>query len=253
MEGKIVISFCVLCVFLLFGESKGAAIPMWEYLSKEEKMSYLYSMFANQVDEFCNSANMKNCNQELLKYGLKKLKLMPEDHLDSMDPYQRGASNIIWDSMMEGHEMMKTTPKPTSSTTAKPNSYEDESFGDDFDFGTQSAASAKIDNVYRVPPPTNFIIEMKSGTPLYTYPHNVVPYLSTVNKINNNDKLFNNYNKLQQIYNNKPASEYQVAPLTGPMVVKVYPDGSPVGEPEEIPQDEDLRQYQLSKVALPNF
>lgn len=51
-------------------------------------------MFANQVEEFCEFADGKNCNQDLLKYGLKKLKAMPEDHLDSMDPYQRGANTI---------------------------------------------------------------------------------------------------------------------------------------------------------------
>ncbi|WP_407810252.1 hypothetical protein, partial [Staphylococcus aureus] len=47
------------------------------------------------------------------------------------------------------------------------NSYEDDSFGD---FG---AASAKIDNVYRVPPPKGFVYTIQSGTPQYTYPQNV--------------------------------------------------------------------------------
>lgn len=51
-------------------------------------------MFANQVDDFCEKSSMNNCNKELLKYGLTKLKDMPEDHLDTMDPYQRGAGNI---------------------------------------------------------------------------------------------------------------------------------------------------------------
>lgn len=57
-------------------------------------MSYLYSMFANQVDGFCESSELPDCNQELLKYGLRKLKDMSEDHLDFMDPYQRNANNI---------------------------------------------------------------------------------------------------------------------------------------------------------------
>lgn len=57
-------------------------------------MSYLYSMFANQVEQFCGKSTMVNCNKELLKYGLGKLKDMPEDHLDTMDPYQRGANDI---------------------------------------------------------------------------------------------------------------------------------------------------------------
>lgn len=51
-------------------------------------------MFKSQVDKYCSGSDMQNCNQELMRYGLKKLKGMSEDHLDLMDPYQRGASNI---------------------------------------------------------------------------------------------------------------------------------------------------------------
>lgn len=58
------------------------------------QMSYLYSMFANQVEEFCEFSELPGCSQELLKFGLRKLKELPEDHLDTMDPYQRGAHGI---------------------------------------------------------------------------------------------------------------------------------------------------------------
>lgn len=51
-------------------------------------------MFANQVEDFCEFSDMHNCNRELLKFGLGKLKDMPEDHLDTMDPYQRGAHTL---------------------------------------------------------------------------------------------------------------------------------------------------------------
>jgi hypothetical protein len=196
-------------------------------------MSYLYSMFANQVDEFCEKSTMVNCNKELLKYGLGKLKDMPEDHLDVMDPYQRGANDIIWDSMMEGHEMMKSANPRL--TTHKPNSYEDDSFGD---FG---AASAKIDNVYRVPPPKGFVYTIQSGTPQYTYPQNV--------------QKTGAYTRFQQLYTSTtpPPREY-AGGLSGPAVVKVYPDGRPVREEaSRAPQDDDLRQYQLSKVKIPNL
>lgn len=57
-------------------------------------MSYLYSLFANQVEDFCEDNPIENCNHELLKFGLKKLKDMSEDHLDMMDPYQRGADAL---------------------------------------------------------------------------------------------------------------------------------------------------------------
>ncbi|GLV36938.1 Rhythmically expressed gene 5 [Carabus blaptoides fortunei] len=105
------------CVIAMISAS---AIPMWEYLSKDEKMAYLYNMFANQVDDYCNTASMDDCNKQLLKYGLKNLHGMPEDHLDIMDPYQRGANTLIWESMMEGHEMMKKTTKNERSTTGNP-------------------------------------------------------------------------------------------------------------------------------------
>ncbi|KAK9874184.1 hypothetical protein WA026_002537 [Henosepilachna vigintioctopunctata] len=229
----------VLCLCAFVGLISGSAIPMWEYLSKQEKMSYLYSMFANQVDDFCEKANMKNCNHELLKYGLDKLKDMPEDHLDTMDPYQRGAHDIIWDSMMAGHAMASTTQKPQNivTTTAKPNSYDDQSF--DEEFGNQGEGSARIDTIYRVPPPKGFVFKIETGKPLYTYPHNF-QYIPRVTK-----------NSIVQQYvptTSRTPGRFIDTPLTGPMEVKVYPDGTPVqGSRRELPQDEDLRQYHLSK------
>lgn len=59
-------------------------------------MSHLYSTFAKQVQSYCktSSDNAVHCKRELLMYGLGKLQDMSESHLDSMDPYQRGASDI---------------------------------------------------------------------------------------------------------------------------------------------------------------
>lgn len=57
-------------------------------------MGYLYSMFKNQVDEFCEFSEMDNCKDELTRYGLKRLREMDENSLDEMDPYQRGANSI---------------------------------------------------------------------------------------------------------------------------------------------------------------
>ncbi|CAG2064729.1 unnamed protein product [Timema podura] len=42
------------------------------------------------------------CNKVLLVYGLTNLAKMEEESLDKMDPYQRGATDIIWESMMKG-------------------------------------------------------------------------------------------------------------------------------------------------------
>lgn len=57
-------------------------------------MAYLYAQFINQVEDFCSYSQMSNCRKELTKHGLAKLHSMPEDHLDLMDPFQRGAHNI---------------------------------------------------------------------------------------------------------------------------------------------------------------
>lgn len=243
----------LLCACTFFEQISSSAIPVWELLSKEEKMSYLYSMFANQVEDFCEFSENKNCSPELLKYGLKKLKALPEEVLDNMDPYQRGANHIIWDSMMEGHALMKTTPKMRTTTTPKPNSYDDNLSFSAEDLGNQAAASAKIDNGYRVQPPKDFVYitpspngyqyNLYSGTPEYKQPQGVKPQ---------NQLPFENILSSTSVPKKFVAPYGQDVPLTGPMVVRVHPDGTPVQEgPESIPQDEDLRQYMLSQIRLP--
>lgn len=60
-------------------------------------MSHLYSMFAKQVSSHCKSnvdMPVAECKRELLVYGVDKLEKMSDSHLDSMDPYQRGANDI---------------------------------------------------------------------------------------------------------------------------------------------------------------
>lgn len=57
-------------------------------------MTYLYTTFASQVEDVCKGPKSHDCTQDLLKYGLKNLHQMPEDHLDVMDPYQRDANDL---------------------------------------------------------------------------------------------------------------------------------------------------------------
>lgn len=226
-------------------------------------------MFANQVEDFCEFSDMHNCNRELLKFGLGKLKDMPEDHLDTMDPYQRGAHTLIWDSMMEGHEMMDKVKqrRPSSATTnyrtttAKPNSYEDDQFAwktpanNDY----TGAASAKIETVvYRLPPPKGFVIT--NGPSQYVSPKGgYVPqqtnnYQGQAVKVNQAQQF--NYQQKQQFTTQDHEDDMAAgdgAPLTGPMVVKVHLDGTPVQEKASLPQDEDLKQYKMSKAKIPTF
>lgn len=154
---------------------------------------------------------------------------------------------------MEGHPLASTAPRmTTSSSTAKPNSYDDESFGDD-SFGYIGAASAKIDNVYRVPPPKGFVPKVEEEEP--TYPHNVASFLNAFNGPVEDREAFEKFQKQYTPLDSLPESGESIPeiPLTGPVVFKVYPDGTPVNEEVPAHQDEDLRQYKLSKVPIPNL
>lgn len=138
----------------------------------------------------------------------------------------------VWTTLMEGHELSDRTPEPKPSTTAKPNSYDDQSF-DELEFG----ASAKIDDVQKVSPPAGFIYRPGPANQ-FEKQHNAlsISYYDTTKDAEDLDAI-----------------NYPQIPLIGPMVVRVHPDGTPVEEVQRIPQDDDLRQYQLTKIKLPDF
>lgn len=158
---------------------------------------------------------------------------------------------------MAGHPVVSTTAPLSRFTTVKPkpNSYDDQSFGD-LDFGSQGAASGQIDNVYRVPAPQNILDQYQVKTKL-PYDSYVASYTKTLNNFGEGGA----YTKLQARFSTStPRVDLVVddlykdeAPLTGPMVVKVYPDGTPVKDKAFLPQDDDLNQYKLSKVKLPSY
>ncbi|XP_076649133.1 rhythmically expressed gene 5 [Halictus rubicundus] len=94
----------VLCV-------TGSAIPMWEFLSRDEKMSHLFRTFSQQVSKFCAESSMPDCNKNLLVSCLRNLANMDDTVLDKLDPYQHGAKEMIWRAMAKngfstrmGHE-----------------------------------------------------------------------------------------------------------------------------------------------------
>ncbi|XP_015606732.1 rhythmically expressed gene 5 protein [Cephus cinctus] len=97
----IAISILVLCCDIT--KVRGSAIPMWEFLSRDEKMSHLYRVFSRQVARYCADSSMPDCNKNLLVSGLRNLATMDENLLDKMDPYQRGAQEIIWRGMMRNN------------------------------------------------------------------------------------------------------------------------------------------------------
>ncbi|XP_017892548.1 rhythmically expressed gene 5 protein isoform X3 [Ceratina calcarata] len=98
-------TFVPLAVVLILGchalSVAASAIPMWEFLSRDEKMSYLYRVFSQQVTQFCGDSSMPDCNKNLLVSGLRNLANMDDSALDKLDPYQRGAKEIIWHAMIK--------------------------------------------------------------------------------------------------------------------------------------------------------
>ncbi|KRT81942.1 hypothetical protein AMK59_5253 [Oryctes borbonicus] len=219
----------------LFGIVSPSAIPMWEYLTADEKIMYLYNMFQSQVQDFCET---NSCRQQLKSYGWNKLKEMPEDHLDKMDPFQRGSNDIIWESVMEGHEMMKTSKKATKTTsTISP---------DDLDAYYESGESM-IESTNKMPPPSDFSVGytmIEVNRPRYKFP---------------DDISYTSSNEIQEPSTTEGIpiidsyGEYHRIPLTGPMVIKVHVDGTPVNDSQTLPEDDDLKQYQLTKTIYQNL
>ncbi|XP_059482959.1 rhythmically expressed gene 5 protein [Neocloeon triangulifer] len=88
----------------LVAAASSSGIPMWEYLDRSEKVNRLFHVFMRQVDDYCTSSDMPDCNKAMMVHGLSSLARMQDHHLDAMDPYQRDAHELIWDAMMHDHE-----------------------------------------------------------------------------------------------------------------------------------------------------
>ena len=93
----------------------GSAIPMWEFLSRDEKMSHLFRVFSQQVANFCGDSSMPDCNKNLLVSGLGNLASMNDNVLDKLDPYQRGAKELIWRAMVKNRYSTRLGQEPDDS------------------------------------------------------------------------------------------------------------------------------------------
>ncbi|EFN87255.1 Rhythmically expressed gene 5 protein [Harpegnathos saltator] len=65
-----------------------------------ENMSHLYELFSKQVARFCADSSRPDCNKNLLVSGVRNLAGMEDSVLDKLDPYQRGARDMIWRAML---------------------------------------------------------------------------------------------------------------------------------------------------------
>lgn len=208
----------------------GSAIPIWEFLTRNEKMSYLYSTFGQLVSVHCKATAastakpVNECKRDLLAYGYEKLQTFSDAQLDLLDPYQRAANELIWSSIMRNH------PSSTLITTRKP---------------------------LPTPPDSSLIIlthQKPANTAGSTNTHSQNPLFDS--EADNKHKFAMDMDITYgyangQTDNQKSSTETF---LSGPLVFRVRPDGSPVEEDQHkpLPHDDDLEAYQLAGTTVGN-
>ncbi|XP_060655657.1 LOW QUALITY PROTEIN: rhythmically expressed gene 5 protein [Drosophila nasuta] len=234
-----VILACCLLSAVTIQMSSASAIPIWEFLSRNEKMSYLYSTFAQLVSVHCKSKvggglPVNQCKHNLLGYGYEKLQTFSDAQLEALDPYQRDANELIWSSIMRDH------PSATLITTRKPQTV------------PTPPASSLIILTHQQPPQQN----QQQQNPLFDG--------SSSGNIEHKHKyamdmdMAYGYGGGEQSPAVQQSSELPVAAaltaeppqryLSGPLVIRLRPDGTPVEEDKKrpLPRDDDLETYRLA-------
>lgn len=225
---KVIAACLILCASMQM--CCGSAIPIWEFLTRNEKMSYLYSTFGQLVSVHCKATAastalpVNECKRDLLAYGYEKLQTFTDSQLDHLDPYQRAANELIWSSIMRNH------PSSTLITTRKP---------------------------LPTPPDSSLIIlthQKPANTAASTSTHSQNPLFdgeadSKHKFAMDMDITYGYANGQTDIQKSSPETF-----LSGPLVFRVRPDGSPVEEDQykPLPRDDDLEAYQLTATTAGN-
>uniref|UniRef100_A0A1A9UY74 Rhythmically expressed gene 5 protein n=1 Tax=Glossina austeni TaxID=7395 RepID=A0A1A9UY74_GLOAU len=179
------------------------------------------------------SIPVNQCKRDLLNYGYEKLQTFSDSQLDNFDPYQRGANELIWSSIMRNHpsSVLITTRKPlTSASGTTLLVLNDENFQKD----NTNAADTDTSETQHIKNPIfetdneqqhQYAMDMDIA---YGYPsmsHN--PQVDVFDS---------------SAHSNPSEEEKHRTYLTGPSVVRVRPDGTPVEEDRHkpLPQDDDL-------------
>lgn len=245
----------VLLTATLLSLCSGSAIPMWEYLSRGEKMSHLYSMFAKQVSSYCKTSQdmpTNMCKRNLLMYGINKLQDMNESHLDSMDPYQRGAHDIIWDAMMDGHTKngKKKNPQPTESPAQiVSGQYEHNPL---FDDPAPQQNRKQDSNADKYGMDYDYSNAASAQDLQYAEPQN---YLPLDGSLSHEQYQYASQGAASNHFNSLAPYEQNTNFLSGPMVVRLRPDGTPVDEPQHkvLPKDDDIKEMTIGQEKMPTF
>ncbi|KAK3881896.1 hypothetical protein Pcinc_013695 [Petrolisthes cinctipes] len=89
-------------VVTMVAAASGAAIPIWELLTRQEKLGRLMYVFLHLVDDYCTDSNIPDCQKVLTLYGLSNLVNAEDNSLDEMDPYHYNSRGFIWKKVMKG-------------------------------------------------------------------------------------------------------------------------------------------------------
>ncbi|KAK0077644.1 hypothetical protein PV325_003631 [Microctonus aethiopoides] len=131
----------IVLINALILQADTSAIPMWEFLSREEKMTHLYRIFDIQAKEFCKDSMIHDCYRNILLDGLQHLIHIDEYILDTLDPYQRNARLHIWRSLV-GSKLMKN--RIDDSMTNSHNNDDDSSDMSDSDDNELTEGSSSL-------------------------------------------------------------------------------------------------------------
>ncbi|XP_017010467.2 rhythmically expressed gene 5 protein [Drosophila takahashii] len=232
---KVILACCLLGAFHM-QISSSSAIPIWEFLTRNEKMSHLYSTFAQLVSVHCKSTAavgglpVNQCKHNLLGYGSAKLQTLSDAQLEALDPYQRDANELIWSQFLRDH------PSGASLVTTR----------------------QPLQQPLPTPPASSLIILTRQQLP-----HTMPSSSSGSNPIFESGEQKHKYAMDMDMAYGYPSasSELPMAAaltgeppksfLTGPLVIRVRPDGSPVEEDKRmpLPRDEDLPYFRLGLAA----
>ncbi|KAK8730474.1 hypothetical protein OTU49_008028 [Cherax quadricarinatus] len=151
----------VLVVLTLGTLVSSSAIPIWELLTRQEKMGRLMYVFIHLVDQYCKDSNIPDCRKVLTLYGMSNLLNEEDNSLDFMDPYQSNSRGIIWDRVMKGDFKLPSynTFYPESVSASDEdydlmNEVQDRPYSSSF--GSHKVANDPHPYAVRVPAPAKF-------------------------------------------------------------------------------------------------
>lgn len=91
----------VFLLLLLVAGTTSSAIPIWEFLTYEEKMGRLMYILVHLVERYCKVSPSTDCRKVMTLYGVSNLLNHDGHSLDLLDPDQRNGSRLIWQAAMK--------------------------------------------------------------------------------------------------------------------------------------------------------